>query len=63
MDFATFNGLYTLFLIIIFVALIVWAYSKKQKQKFDEMANSIFEEDLETTKYESNSSEHTGAKK
>jgi len=63
MEFATFNGLYTLFLIIIFVALIVWAYSKKQKQKFDEMANSIFEEDLETTKYESNPSEHTGAKK
>ncbi|MDA7746654.1 cbb3-type cytochrome c oxidase subunit 3 [Psychromonas sp.] len=63
MDFATFNGLYTLFLIIIFVALIFWAYSKKQKKAFDEMANSIFEDDLDSTKYESTSSEHTGAKK
>ena len=63
MDFATFNGLYTLFLIIIFVALILWAYSKKHKQTFDEISNSIFEDDLDSTKYESTSSKHTGAKK
>jgi cytochrome c oxidase cbb3-type subunit 4 len=63
MDFATFNGLYTLFLIIIFVGLILWAYNKKQKQTFDKIANSIFDEDLDSTQYESTSSEHTGAKK
>ena len=63
MDFATFNGLYTLFLIIIFVALILWAYSKKQKQSFEEMGNSILDDDLDSTEYESTSSEHTGAKK
>jgi cytochrome c oxidase cbb3-type subunit IV len=63
MDFGTFNGLYTLFLIIIFVGLILWAYSKKQKQSFEEMGNSILEDDLDSTKYESTSSEHTGAKK
>ena len=63
MDFATFNGLYTLFLIIIFVALILWAYSKKHKQTFEEMGNSILNDDLDLTKYESTSSEHTGAKK
>lgn len=63
MDFATFNGLYTLFLIIIFVALILWAYSKKQKKSFEEMGNSIFEDDLDSNQYESTSSKHTGAKK
>tara|TARA_R110001583_G_scaffold19886_1_gene77178 strand:+ start:7205 stop:7396 length:192 start_codon:yes stop_codon:yes gene_type:complete len=63
MDFATFNGLYTLFLIIIFVALILWAYSKKQKQTFEDMGNSILDDDLDSTEYESTSSEHTGAKK
>jgi len=63
MDFATFNGLYTLFLIIIFVALILWAYSKKHKQTFEEMGNSILNDDLESTKYGSASSQHTGAKK
>lgn len=50
MDFATFNGLYTLFLIVIFVALIFWAYSKKQKKQFDDIANSIFDEPQEFNK-------------
>ncbi|WP_137297808.1 cbb3-type cytochrome c oxidase subunit 3 [Psychromonas sp. SP041] len=63
MDFGTFNGLYTLFLIVIFVGLILWAYSKKQKQSFEEMGNSILDDDLDSTQYESTSSEHTGAKK
>jgi len=63
MDFGTFNGLYTLFLIIIFVGLILWAYSKKQKKSFEEIGNSILEDDLDSTQYESTSSEHTGAKK
>jgi len=63
MDYATFNGLYTLFLIVIFVGLILWAYSKKHKKSFDDIANSIFDEDQDTTKYESRSGQHTGAKK
>ncbi|MFT6984582.1 MAG: cytochrome c oxidase cbb3-type subunit 4 [Psychromonas sp.] len=63
MDYATFNGLYTLFLIIIFVALIAWAYSKKHKKSFEEIGNSIFDEDQDSTKYVSEKDEHTGAKK
>lgn len=43
MDYGTFNGLYTLFLIVVFVALILWVYSKKQKKSFEDMGNSIFE--------------------
>ncbi len=52
MDFATFNGLYTLFLIVIFVGLIFWAYSKKQKKSFDNIANSIFDEPQDHIKKE-----------
>ncbi|MFT6925972.1 MAG: cytochrome c oxidase cbb3-type subunit 4 [Psychromonas sp.] len=63
MDFATFNGLYTLFLIVIFVALILWAYSKKQKKAFDDIANSIFDEDQDTIKYEDRLGQHTEDKK
>lgn len=63
MDFATFNGLYTLFLIVIFVCLILWVFSNKHKKSFDQMANSIFDEDQDTTKYENRSGQHTGAKK
>jgi len=63
MNFATFNGLYTLFLIVIFIGLILWAYNKKHKKSFDDIANSIFDEDQDTTKHEGRSDRHTGAKK
>lgn len=63
MGFATFNGLYTLFLILIFVGLIFWAYSKKQKQTFEEMGNSILNDDQDLTTPTSQISEDKGAKK
>jgi cytochrome c oxidase cbb3-type subunit 4 len=63
MDFATFNGLYTLFLIIIFVALIFWAYSKKQKKQFDEIANSIFDESGDFANTNSEKNKQSGVKK
>lgn len=59
MDYGTFNGLYTLFLIIIFVALILWIYSKKRKAEFAKIANSIFEKDQNA----GGNSRDTGAKK
>lgn len=58
MDFATFNGLYTLFLIIIFVGLIFWAYSKKQKKSFDAMANSIFDEPQDSVNNDEEKNKH-----
>ncbi|AGH81690.1 cbb3-type cytochrome oxidase subunit [Psychromonas sp. CNPT3] len=61
MNYATFNGLYTLFLIIIFVALILWAYSKKHKKSFENIANSIFDDDLNTLEKKHN--EKSGVKK
>jgi cytochrome c oxidase cbb3-type subunit 4 len=63
MDFATFNGLYTLFLIIIFVALIFWAYSKKQKKQFDDIANSIFDEPNDFSKNDGENNKQSGVKK
>ena len=45
MDIGSINGLYTLFLIIIFVALFVWVYSKRQKQSFEDIGNSIFSDE------------------
>jgi cytochrome c oxidase cbb3-type subunit 4 len=63
MDFATFNGLYTLFLIIIFVALILWAYSKKNKNSFDDIANSIFDEPQDLAKNKNGQNKQSGDKK
>ena len=33
------SGLLTLFLIILFLGIVVWAYSKRNKKAFEEMAN------------------------
>lgn len=42
MDINTLRGLSTLFLLVVFIALIFWAYSGKRKKEFDEAANLPF---------------------
>lgn len=48
MDYGILSGLYTLFLIFIFIGIFLWAYSKKRTQSFNEAANIIFEDDAKT---------------
>jgi len=45
MDYGTLRGLVALLILALFVIIVVWSYSKKRKASFDEVANSIFEED------------------
>jgi cytochrome c oxidase cbb3-type subunit 4 len=45
MDINTLRGLSTLFLLIVFIGLIFWAYSGKRKKAFDEAANLPFADD------------------
>ncbi|MDX2370586.1 MAG: cbb3-type cytochrome c oxidase subunit 3 [Colwellia sp.] len=45
MDYGTLRGLVALLILALFVIIVVWSYSKKRKSSFDEVANSIFEED------------------
>lgn len=42
MDINDLRGLSTAFLMITFIALCFWAYSKKRKKAFDEAANLPF---------------------
>lgn len=42
MDINDLRGLSTLFMLITFVGLVVWAYSRKQKKPFDDAANLPF---------------------
>jgi cytochrome c oxidase cbb3-type subunit 4 len=44
MDIGTVRGLITLLLMLAFVGLVIWAYSKRRKADFDEMANLPFHE-------------------
>ena len=43
-DIGTIRGLITLFLMLAFLGLVVWAYSKRRKKDFDEMAQMPFRE-------------------
>ena len=48
MDINDLRGLSTAFLLVVFIALIFWAYSSKRKKSFDEAANLPFaDEDTE----------------
>ncbi len=44
MDIGTVRGLITLLLLLAFIGLVFWAYSKRRKADFDEMANLPFHE-------------------
>ncbi len=44
MDAGVARGLVTLFVMLAFVGLVFWAYSKRRKADFDEMANLPFHE-------------------
>jgi cytochrome c oxidase cbb3-type subunit 4 len=45
MDYGTFRGIFTLVLLVLFIAIVLWAYSKRSKKSFDEAANAIFEDE------------------
>lgn len=46
MDYGTYRGVYTLILLVLFLIIVYWAYSKNRKSDFDDIANSILEDDV-----------------
>jgi cytochrome c oxidase cbb3-type subunit 4 len=42
MDINDLRGISTAFLMVAFIGLVIWAYSKKQQRAFDEAANLPF---------------------
>ena len=45
MDINDFRGWHTIFLMILFIGVVIWAYSRKRKKSFDEAANLPFADD------------------
>ncbi|MDQ2070413.1 cbb3-type cytochrome oxidase subunit 3 [Natronospira bacteriovora] len=45
MTMETFFSLLTLLLLLIFIGIVAWAYSKRRKQDFEEAANLPLEDD------------------
>lgn len=50
MDYGTYRGIYTIIMMLVFGGIIWWAYSSRSKSKFDDAANSIFDEDKKSDK-------------
>jgi cytochrome c oxidase cbb3-type subunit 4 len=45
MDYGTLRGFFALLILALFIVIVVWSYSKKRKSSFDEIANSILEDE------------------
>ena len=45
MDIGTVRGLVTLVVMLAFIGLVAWAYSKRRKADFDEMAQMPLQDD------------------
>lgn len=45
MDMGTFRGITTLLILIAFIGVVAWAYSKHRKRDFDDAANLPFADD------------------
>ena len=47
MDINVFRGLMSAVLLLAFIGVVVWAYSKNQKKSFDEAANLPFADETQ----------------
>ena len=45
MDYSLMQSIWTLVVLVLFVGIVIWAWSGKRKQEFDEAANIPFDED------------------
>lgn len=50
MDINVFRGLMSAVLLLAFIGVIIWAYSKNQKKSFDEAANLPFADETKNAK-------------
>ena len=50
MEIGTLRGLGTILVCVAFIAIVLWAYSSKRKQSFDEAANLPFADEPDAKK-------------
>ncbi|CAM4248219.1 cbb3-type cytochrome oxidase subunit 3 [Pseudoalteromonas ostreae] len=61
MDYGTYRGILTLVILVLFIVIVVWAYSRRSKTRFKDAANAIFED--EKTHKDTISNEEKGSEK
>lgn len=57
LDYGTWRGIYTVLVFVLFIGVVWWAYGKRRSKRFDEAANSIFDEDDASPKINSKKQE------
>lgn len=50
MDIGTFRGLLTAILMLLFIGVVLWAFSRRRKKDFDEAAKLPLDEDGDRTR-------------
>ena len=45
MDFTFIQSVWTIVVMVVFIGIVIWAWSGKRKQQFDDAANIPFNED------------------
>ena len=58
MDFPLMQSIWTVVVLVLFVGIVIWAWSGKRKQEFDEAANIPFDEDDKPTATTSKEDSH-----
>ena len=58
MDSSMIQSVWTLVVLVLFVGIVIWAWSSKRKQDFDEAANIPFHEDEMPTEKTSKENSH-----
>ena len=58
MDFTFIQSVWTIVVMVVFIGIVIWAWSGKRKQEFDEAANIPFDEDDKPTATTSKENSH-----
>jgi cytochrome c oxidase cbb3-type subunit IV len=49
MDFTLLSSIVTVVSLVVFVGIMLWAFSRNNKERFEELARSTIDNDTETT--------------
>jgi len=58
MDYSLIQSIWTIVVLVLFIGIVIWAWSGKRKERFEEAANIPFAED-EMTSADKTSEENT----
>jgi len=58
MDYSLIQSIWTIVVMVLFVGIVLWAWSGKRKQRFEEAANLPFDDDVQPADIPSKENNH-----